>query len=154
MKKNAEKHKEEKRAYDKIYRETNKSKISADKRTYQKKKRKIDPGYRLSCSVSAGVSLSLKDNKSRRSWESIVGYTLDQLIKHLEKQFTDGMTWENYGQWHLEHKIPLSVHHFTKPEHTDFQKVWGLKNLQPMWAKDNFKKGVKLEKHFQPSLLL
>jgi 5-methylcytosine-specific restriction endonuclease McrA len=65
------------------------------------------------------------------------------------------MTWENYGsEWHLDHKIPLSVHNFTKPEHSDFKKAWSLKNLQPLWAEDNLKKNAKLNKPFQPSLLL
>lgn len=58
------------------------------------------------------------------------------------------------GKIHIDHKIPLSAHNFTKPEHSDFKKAWALKNLQPMWAIDNMKKGAKLKKHFQPSLLL
>ena len=64
------------------------------------------------------------------------------------------MTWENYGKWHLEHKIPISVHNFTRSGHEDFKRCWALKNLQPMWAIENFEKHDKLTKHFQPSLLI
>ena len=64
------------------------------------------------------------------------------------------MSWENYGDWHVDHKIPLKVFNFTEAEHVDFKKAWALKNLQPLWAKDNFEKNAKLTKHFQPSLLI
>jgi len=54
----------------------------------------------------------------------------------------------------LDYKIPVSVFNFTTPEHEDFTRCWSLKNLQPMWAKENMSKSAKLEKHFQPRLAL
>ena len=64
------------------------------------------------------------------------------------------MIWGNYGDWHIDHKIPISAFNFTKPEHEDFKRCWALSNLQPLWAKDNISKNAKLEKHFQPSLAI
>lgn len=133
------------------YQKENKTKIRSYKREYLNK----NPKYKLYKSISGRVWFSLKGNKKGRHWEDLVGYTLNELKKHLEKLFTKGMTWNNYGRygWHLEHKIPIDAFNFTKTEHSDFKRCWALKNLQPMWAEENLKKGAKLGKHFQPSLL-
>jgi hypothetical protein len=135
-----------KRAYDQIHKE---------KANYrERQKRKINFKFRLNCRISAVIRRSLKGEKAGRHWEYLVGYTLNDLRKHLEKHFVEGMTWENQGNWHIDHKIPKSAFNFTKPEHKDFKNCWALKNLQPMWAKDNILKSSKIKKHFQPSLLL
>ena len=47
-------------------------------------------------------------DKNNKSWITLVGYTLLELMTHLESQFTDGMTWENYGQWHVDHIRPCA----------------------------------------------
>lgn len=100
------------------------------------------------------IYLSLLKNKTGRKWESIAGYSLKKLKTHLEKQFKDGMTWENYGKWHIDHIIPISAFNFETAEDIDFKKCWALKNLQPLWAKENLSKNNKLSKPFQPSLKL
>lgn len=132
----------------------NPERVRKKNQRWKKQKRKKDPTYGLNCSISTAMWRSLKDGKDGKSWLNLVGYSLNSLIRHLEKQFTEGMTWENYGQWHIDHKIPISVFNFTKPEHRDFKRCWALKNLQPMWAKDNQSKSNKLDNHFQPSLQL
>ena len=104
--------------------------------------------------MSASISRSLNGNKNNQHWEDLVGYTITKLKKHLQKQFVEGMTWENYGRWHIDHKIPLSVFNYTKPEHKDFKRCWALSNLRPLWAEDNLKKNNSLDKPFQPSLLI
>jgi len=97
-----------------------------------------------------------KGSKSFRHWESLVGYTVDQLKKHLEKRFILGMSWEHFlaGELHIDHKIPIAAFNFSKPEDLDFKRCWALKNLQPMWAKENIRKGAKINKPFQPSLAI
>jgi len=113
------------------------------------------PAGKLNRYIGSGISHSLKGSKTGRHWEALVSYTLDQLKKHLEKQFTPEMTWENYGRfWHVDHKTPVSVFNFGTPEHIDFKKCWALKNLQPLEAKQNMSKNAKLVKPFQPSLRL
>jgi len=139
--------------YSTVYRIAHPEKIKIiSKNCYEKKKK--DSCFRLNGAISSGIWRSLKGNKNGRQWESLVGYSLDTLIKHLEKQFTKGMTWENYGIWHVDHKIPLNVFNYTKSEHEDFKKCWALENLQPLWAFDNLSKHNKLDKHFQPSLAI
>jgi len=85
--------------------------------------------YRLNCSIRRLINLSLNGNKAGRSWEGLVGYSIDQLKIHLEKQFTDGMIWANYGKWHIDHKIPISAFNFKNPEDIDFRRCWALSNL-------------------------
>ena len=63
---------------------------------------------------------------------SFLLYTIDELIKHLEDKFTDGMTWENYGKWHIDHIIPDCSFEYTSIQDEEFQKCWSLKNLQPL----------------------
>jgi hypothetical protein len=70
----------------------------------------------------------------------IVGCNPLQLKEHLEKQFVDGMTWENKGDWHIDHIIPLSS---AKTE-DELYKLCHYTNLQPLWAIDNIKKGKKI----------
>jgi len=143
-------------AYYKEYSKQNRKRLAAYGKKWMAKRRKNSPKYRLNGSVSIGIYTSLKKNKHGYCWETLVGYSLNVLTKHLEKQFTEGMSWDNYGRegWTLDHKIPVSVFNFTKPDHIDFKRCWALENLQPMWHKDNIKKNNTIEKPFQPSLLL
>lgn len=110
---------------------------------------------RLNDSMRVMMRRSLNGKKAGRKWEQLAGYTVTQLEKHLKGKFTENMTWELFlkGEIHIDHIIPKSVFNYEKPEDEDFKKCWALKNLQPLWAKDNLSKHAKLNKHFQPSLI-
>lgn len=84
----------------------------------------------------------LKTEKNGRT-EKILGYTRFDLIKHIEKQFTKGMSWDNYGEWHIDHIIPVSV--LLSQGVTEPNKINCLSNLRPLWAGDNLSKGAKVE---------
>lgn len=62
---------------------------------------------------------------------------------HLEKQFTEGMTWDNYGEWHVDHKKPMALFQFTSTDDEGFKECWKLENLQPLWGSDNLSKGTR-----------
>ncbi len=116
-------------------------------------KRNRTPHGKLHTRISRAISRTLKGAKAGRSWGNMVSYTTEQLKRHLEKQFTMGMSWENYGPfWHVDHKIPVAAFNFNNSDDIDFQRCWSLGNLQPLKAKDNYVKGAKLDKPFQPSL--
>lgn len=117
------------------------------------KLKKTTKGY-LNHKISNQIRLSIGRNKNRYHWESLVNYTVDDLKKHLEGLFVDGMSWDNRSEWHIDHKIPISAFNFEKPSDMDFKKCWALSNLQPLWAKENLQKNNKLNKPFQPSLIL
>lgn len=111
---------------------------------------------KLNNKMNASIGRVLKGKKMGDHWERLVGYTVDNLKKHLEKQFKEGMNWGNYGRgkdkWQIDHIVPISVFNFFKPEHPDFHKCWNLNNLQPMWSQENQSKSNKLTKSFQPCL--
>jgi len=114
------------------------------------------PGKKLNTQISIAICHSLRGNKNGRHWESLVNFTLDQLRSHLEIQFKDGMTWNNYGKegWEIDHIVPLAAHNYEGPEDIDFKRAWDLSNLQPLWGIENRIKNAKLEVPFQSSLLL
>jgi hypothetical protein len=132
----------------------NKDKSLAIKAKYRHKIRSTPKG-KLNQRMSAGINVSLRGNKTGRKWESLTGYTVDQLRNHLEKQFKDGMSWGKFmvGEIHIDHIIPISAFNYEKPEDDDFKRCWDLKNLQPLWKLDNLIKHNKIEKPFQPSLV-
>ena len=127
--------------------------INKEKYNIMAKQRYKNPQNKLNQSMSVLIRRSLKDNKKGKKWETIVGYSLNELKTHLEKQFLIGMTWDNYGTiWHVDHKIPRAAYNYTKYEDLDFKRCWDLKNLQPLWAFDNISKHDKILHPFQPSL--
>lgn len=99
-----------------------------------KAKRKNDNVYRITRNIGSHVYQCLRRNKGGKSWQSLVSFTLEQLIDHLERQFRDGMTWDNYGPyWHLDHIKPIAACE-------SFEEAWRLDNLQPLLAKENLHK--------------
>jgi hypothetical protein len=156
--KNIEKHREHTRKYIKCHpdylrkwRNENPGKAKKSNKYHNDKKLKTARG-RILNRISCAIRRSIRENKAGRHWESLAGYTLDQLKDHLEKQFTPEMSWGKFHQIHIDHKIPLSAFNFSKPEDIDFKRAWALENLRPMWSRENLSKGAKLEEPFQPSL--
>ncbi len=135
------------------YRQTEKGKIyrrALNKAMYSTTSGKLN--LRMAC----GLNQSLKRGaKNGRKWEVLVGYTVEQLRQHLEKQFTKEMSWDNYGSyWWIDHIIPIKAFNFETPDDYDFKRCWSLKNLRPLEKIANIKKRDKVEKPFQPALLI
>jgi len=77
-------------------------------------------------------------NKEGRTHE-LLGYSSKELCEHLESLFKDGMTWDNQGKWHIDHRIPQS--HFTNID--QLKECFALDNLKPEWGDWNMSKGNK-----------
>jgi hypothetical protein len=71
----------------------------------------------------------------------LLGCTLEFLKGYLEAQFVEGMTWDNYGEWHIDHIIPCADFDLSNP--VAQETCFHYSNLQPLWAEDNLKKGNK-----------
>lgn len=99
------------------------------------KKFKSAPEIKLHSNISRAIREALKKNKNGRKWEEIVGYTRKELQFHLENKFKEGMTWDNYGRWEVDHIIPRSSFDFGKPD--SITECWKLDNLQPLWMPEN-----------------
>lgn len=68
--------------------------------------------------------------------KGILGYSAAKLKHHIEKQFVEGMTWENYGEWEIDHIKPLTKFDIGSLP----SEVNSLSNLQPLWKKENREK--------------
>jgi hypothetical protein len=128
--------------------------VRASRRRASEKIRSTPKGKINNCMVVA-INRKLNGSKHYRRWLSLVDFTIPELIRHLERQFKLGMTWENQGSyWHIDHKIPIAAFNFTTPEDIDFKRCWNLNNLQPLEATENHIKKDKVEIPFQSSLLI
>lgn len=108
---------------------------------YIKRKSQTNAG-RFEFNARQRIIKVLKRNglsKSKKFTE-LVGMTPLQLMAYLEKMFEDGMTWDNYGTWHLDHIRPCASFDLTDVD----QQIacFHYTNLQPLWAKDNLVKGA------------
>lgn len=130
--------------YFKKYRLDNLGKIRKQQREYMKTKRKNNILYNLRNRFSVLIRYSLKNNKHSK-WEKILNYTLEDLKKHLEVKFENGMTWDHFlkGNIHIDHIVPMIKFNIKSEYDNEFKRCWSLTNLQPLWAKDNLRKGCK-----------
>jgi hypothetical protein len=141
-----EQNKDHRKKYMDEYREKNKEKIREIKRNYEKTRKSNDPIYKLVANFRTAIWTTLKENNMNKygHYFEILKYTPEQLSNHLENQFTDGMTWENYGEWHVDHKLPITSFKFKEIGDEEFLRCWSLDNLQPMWAQENIRKSNRM----------
>lgn len=109
------------------------------KRAAIMRKYRATPGGRLENRMRVAIRRGLNRSRSA-TLEKTVGYSIEDLKIHLERQFLPGMSWDNAKEWHIDHIVPLST--FTIVEYGDreFMAAWALSNLMPLWAADNLKK--------------
>lgn len=138
----AEKHRERLTAYRAEYYQRTKEKSRPRRRSYEAKLRERDVRYVISHRISRAIYHSIGSRKAGRAWESLLGYTVDELVQHLEAYFADGITWGNRGEWHIDHIVPQAVFRFEDED--ELRVCWSLANLRPMWGHDNQTKHAKL----------
>jgi hypothetical protein len=101
------------------------------------------PKKRICRNVGSAIRKSIRTGQELPWWERHLGYTWAQLKRHLEKRFKPGMTWENYGQWHIDHIRPIAAFEFEDYADRGFKRCWSLQNLRPLWAVDNWVKNAQ-----------
>lgn len=101
-----------------------------------KKRRKVDPSYRLRNILATALSciVSGRRKKSKHTF----GCDVDTLRKEIESKFKNGMTWDNYGDWEIDHIIP--VKNFNCLDKNYYSECWNYKNFQPLWKRENREK--------------
>ena len=105
-------------------------------------KRAADPTFRWVRNTRCNLSHILHGRAYHQPTLDLLGCTRQEYRDHLESKFTDGMSWDNYGEWHVDHILPVSSFDQSDPEQ---QKIcWHFSNTQPLWAEDNMAKGSKL----------
>lgn len=135
--------------YHRNWRNENKEVVREKKRRYEKEKKNNDPVYRLTSVFKNALTASIKEKnicKTSKTFD-ILGYTKEELIEHLTKLFEPNMSMENYGEWHIDHIIPISKFNYSSVNDNDFKECWSLSNLQPAWAFDNLTKNNRFVAH-------
>lgn len=119
----------------------NKNTIIDKAMKYRKERLKSDPLFKLQKNLRHRLNKLIKQKTSRAAID-FLGCDLDYLKTYLESQFQPGMTWYNYGMWHVDHIKPLSRFDLLDPE--QLKKACHYTNLQPLWAEDNLKKSNRI----------
>lgn len=124
------------------YKKDNKDKVRERNREYISKKRQ-SLEFRLYSNIRSRISGVIKKRceVSGSLVLEFLGCSMSEFKIHIESQFIDDMTWDNYGRlgWHIDHIIPISK--ATNKE--EFVKLNHYTNLRPLWAKENQQKGNK-----------
>lgn len=115
--------------------------IKARRNSLNLNRKKHDAKYRLTSNVRSMISSALRGKKGALRH---VSWSIDDLKTHLEKQFTQGMSWDNYGEWHIDHILPICSFKYESQYDAEFKHCWSLSNLMPLWAKDNCSKQSKI----------
>lgn len=131
------------------YREVNRESILEAQRARSKKSYSERYGndlqYTLAHRVKSLVRVSLCKNRKSHRMIEILGFSVDELRAHLERQFNNGMSWKGFlnGEIHIDHIVPIAAFNITSDTCDEFKACWSLSNLRPMWASENCSKSDK-----------
>jgi hypothetical protein len=117
------------------YKQNNKQK----RNKYEREKRSKDPLAKLKNNLRSRMGQAVRGSKSKRTTE-LLGCEITEYKKYLEKKFVNGMNWQNYGEWHIDHIIPLA----SAENEKQLEKLFHYTNTQPLWGTDNCRKGARL----------
>jgi hypothetical protein len=107
-------------------------------RNYHQNRRKNDIRYRILCNLRSRLIGGIKGNFKQSTTIELLGCSIEKLKQHLESKFKPGMSWSNYGKWHIDHIKPCARFDLSKPN--EQKKCFHYTNLQPLWAEENLKK--------------
>ena len=126
------------------YRKKNRKQIQKTMTKYETKRKLIDPEFKLIKTLRSRLNGAIKCQNAQKlnTTMELTGCTISFLKGYLEAKFTDGMTWDCHGDWHIDHIKPCSSFNFKNT--TEQQQCFHYTNLQPLWAIDNLCKGDKI----------
>jgi len=131
------------------YREVNRDSLIASQRERSRasyaERYGSDIAYTLGHRMRALMRRSLKLGAKSKRMVDALGYGPDELKVHLERQFTEDMSWNAFlsGRIHIDHIVPIKSFNITSDTCEDFRRCWCLSNLRPIWSSDNLSKGAK-----------
>lgn len=134
------------RQYELEWQSRNKERYAEAKKRWGQRNLKYFCDYRnnnANNKIAHSLRTRLRLLVTRGSAVKNLGCSVPELIKHLESKFQDGMSWQNYGKWHIDHIRPLSSFNLSDPN--ELAIACNYQNLQPLWAVDNIRKNAKWE---------
>ena len=136
------KHREKNIAYGKKYRDAHKAKRIKVWVKYRRDRLKNNPAFRVVHNLRHRVHDVIVHGYRSATTMDLIGCSPEELKTHIEKQFKSGMSWENYGKWHIDHIMPCAAFNLMNPK--EQRQCFGFKNLQPLWANENMSKGGRI----------
>lgn len=122
--------------------------VNAYNKQWDKNKRETDAGFRMLSNLRRRMVIEVQKIKARGNDASkcdcslnLLGEDIKTIKAHMEERFQEGMTWDNYGKWHVDHIRPCASFDLTIEENQ--RRCFHYTNLQPLWAIDNMRKAAK-----------
>lgn len=111
---------------------------------YNRERRQSDPSFRLADNLRRRARAALNGERKSATTMEMLGCTFEQARAHIEAQFKENMSWDNYGLhgWHVDHILPCASFDLTDPEQQ--RQCFHYTNLAPLWAEDNLRKSGKM----------
>lgn len=108
-------------------------------------RRRSNPAIRIKQNISRGIRKAMGRTTSRKDARTheLLGCTIPGFMGFLERQFLPGMTWKNYGEWHIDHIIPVARFDLTEP--VSVRHAFNYRNTRPEWRIPNISKSDKLD---------
>lgn len=127
------------------WRKDNRDIINKKYKYYEKNRKLIDPEFKLIKTLRSRLNSALNRKNIQKGFSTmkLTGCELSFLKCYIEDKFTEGMSWENHGEWHIDHIKPCAKFDLTKKE--EQEKCFHYTNLQPLWACDNLMKGSRYD---------
>lgn len=118
-----------------------KASIRAKRNERRRSRWRTDPSFKIAQALRSRLYGALRARAKAGSAVELLGCTVAEAIAHLERQFQRGMTWRNWGEWHVDHIRPLAGFDLTDAAH--LAQACHFTNLRPAWAAENLSKGAK-----------
>lgn len=99
---------------------------------------KSDPQFRLAKYLRNTIYVAIREKAEHAKAIEFLGCSIAFYLEYIGQKFTEGMSWDNYGEWHLDHILPLDQ--FNLEDREQFLKAAHFSNTQPLWATDNILK--------------
>lgn len=106
-------------------------------------RRQASPALQVKERITKAIAKALRGSKKMQPTFDYLGYTPQELMVHLERQFVKGMGWHNMGEWHIDHIVPFSCFSIESRDDPELRRSFALTNLRPLWAKENIAKSDK-----------
>jgi hypothetical protein len=128
------------REISKKYYHKNKEKLRRENNQWKNNKRKTDGFYRMKINLRHRLRDYLIGESRGKRTKDIVGLDKVEFKLYIQSKFVEGMSWDNYGKWHLDHIKPLCQ----AKDNEEALLLNHYTNLQPLWAEDNLRKNRKI----------